>query len=166
VPLSVALDYVGAILDESRKEISRLKVRLKHMNQCLSTWQHISHFANLKSEVEEYNQLCNSMETEVESLLKASQSLPLSKGTFSDAANVISPSGSSSLVTPQKDTGEQVSPRINIEEMYSKVRMASDDNEKTESKTELSREAFWREMDQSEDSFQTIARFFAKGVIQ
>jgi hypothetical protein len=27
VPLSVALDYVGAVLDESRKEISRLKVR-------------------------------------------------------------------------------------------------------------------------------------------
>ncbi len=26
VPLSVALDYVGAILDESRKDISRLKV--------------------------------------------------------------------------------------------------------------------------------------------
>ena len=26
IPLSVALDYVGAILDESRKEISRLKV--------------------------------------------------------------------------------------------------------------------------------------------
>ena len=28
VPLSVALDYVGEILDESRREISRLKVRL------------------------------------------------------------------------------------------------------------------------------------------
>ena len=27
VPLSVALDYVGEILDESRREISRLKVR-------------------------------------------------------------------------------------------------------------------------------------------
>jgi vacuolar protein sorting-associated protein 11 len=27
IPLSVALDYVGAILDESRKEILRLKVR-------------------------------------------------------------------------------------------------------------------------------------------
>ncbi len=26
VPLSVALDYVGAILDDSRKDISRLKV--------------------------------------------------------------------------------------------------------------------------------------------
>lgn len=28
VPLSVALEYVGAILDDSRKEISRLKVNL------------------------------------------------------------------------------------------------------------------------------------------
>jgi hypothetical protein len=57
VPLSVALDYVGAILDESRKEIG-----------CL------------KSEVEEYNQLCNSMEKEVESLLRSSQGLPAPKG--------------------------------------------------------------------------------------
>lgn len=80
------------------------------------------------------------METEVESLLRASQSIPLSKA-------------------------EQVSPKINIEEMYSKVRMALDDGEKIESKAELSREAFWREMDQSDESFQTIARFFAKGVI-
>jgi hypothetical protein len=46
VPLSVALDYVGAILDDSRQDISRLK-----------------------AEVEEYNQLCNSMEAEVNSLL-------------------------------------------------------------------------------------------------
>lgn len=50
--------------------------------------------------------------------------------------------------------------------MYSKVRMAVDDGEKTESRSDLSREAFWREMDQTEDSFQTISRFFAKGVIQ
>lgn len=57
VPLSVALDYVGAILDDSRKEIGRLK-----------------------SEVEEYNQLCNSMEKEVESLLRASHGLPAPKG--------------------------------------------------------------------------------------
>lgn len=81
------------------------------------------------------------MEAEVESLLRASQSLPASKT-------------------------EGVSPKINIEEMYAKVRMALDDEDKTESKADLSREAFWREMDQTEDSFQTIARFFAKGVIQ
>lgn len=95
----------------------------------------------LKSEVEEYNQLCNSMEAEVESLLRASQS-----------------------VAPSKV--EDASPRINIEEMYAKVRMALDDDDKTESMAELSREAFWREMEQTEDNFQTIARFFAKGVIQ
>lgn len=59
VPLSVALDYVGTILDESRQEIGRLR-----------------------SEVEEYNQLCNSMEKEVESLLRASQGLPVEKGKF------------------------------------------------------------------------------------
>lgn len=59
-----------------------------------------------------------------------------------------------------------MSPRINVEEMYAKVRMTLDDSDKMENKTDLSREAFWREMDQSEESFQTIARFFAKGVIQ
>jgi hypothetical protein len=44
--------------------------------------------------------------------------------------------------------------------------MALDDSEKKESNTDLSREAFWREMDQTEDSFQTISRFLAKGVIE
>jgi hypothetical protein len=48
VPLSVALDYVGTILEDSRKDISRLK-----------------------SEVEEYNLLCNTMESEIDSLLRA-----------------------------------------------------------------------------------------------
>jgi len=117
VPLSVAIDYVGNILDESRKEISRLKV-----------------------EVEEYNQLCNSMEAQIDSLLHTSQT-PLSS----------------------EETSKQITPRINIEDMYSKVRLAVDEGE---NKAELSREAFWREMDQSEDNFQTIARFFTKNVIQ
>jgi vacuolar protein sorting-associated protein 11 len=120
VPLSVALDYVGNILDESRKEISRLK-----------------------TEVEEYNQLCNSMEKEIDSLLKASHTVP-----------------------SHREASEEVSPRINVEEMYTKVRMALDDSERQENKADMSREAFWREMDQTEDSFQTISRFFTKGVIQ
>jgi len=119
VPLSVAIDYVGDILDESRKEISRLKV-----------------------EVEEYNKLCNSMEAQINSLLYTSQT-PLSP----------------------EETSKQITPRINIEDMYSKVRLAVDEGER-ENKAELSREAFWREMDQSEDNFQTIARFFTKNVIQ
>lgn len=119
VPLSVALDYVGDVLDQSRKEISRLKV-----------------------EVEEYNSLCNSMEAEIESLLKSSLPVPTSK----------------------EELGEDMSPRINVEKMYQKTRTLDDG--RSNNKVELSREAFWREMDQTEDSFQTIARFFAKGVIQ
>ncbi|KAL3925604.1 MAG: hypothetical protein SGILL_000298 [Bacillariaceae sp.] len=119
VPLSVALDYVGDILDESRREISRLKI-----------------------EVDEYNQLCNSMEAEIDSLLRASHAVP-----------------------SNRELCEEVSPRINVEEMYVKTRQALEDGEQQD-RAELSREAFWREMDQSEDTFQTIARFFSKGVIQ
>lgn len=62
--------------------------------------------------------------------------------------------------------GEQASQKINIEEMYSKVRISLDEGDKVDNTAELSREAFWREMEQSEDNFETIARFFAKGVIQ
>lgn len=64
------------------------------------------------------------------------------------------------------ESKDKVPSRMNIEEMYTKVRTAMEDGEKVESKSELSREAFWREMNQTEDSFETIARFFAKGVIQ
>ena len=65
-----------------------------------------------------------------------------------------------------EEAKDSVPSRMNIEEMYTKVRTAMEDGEKVESKSELSREAFWREMNQTEDSFETIARFFAKGVIQ
>lgn len=119
VPLSVALEYVGTILEESRKDISRLK-----------------------SEVEEYNQLCNTMENEIESLLRASHALP---------------------TTSSGEAASQGSSRFNIDELYSKVR--ADDGDMLDRTSEQPREAFWRDMNQSEDSFETIARFFAKGVI-
>jgi len=51
VPLSVALDYVGAILDDSSRKINRLK-----------------------SNVEEYNKSCNDMEHEIEALLSSGTS--------------------------------------------------------------------------------------------
>jgi hypothetical protein len=117
VPLSVALDYVGAILDDSRQEISRLK-----------------------SEVEEYNQLCNTMEAEVNSLLSGQASTEVSK-----------PSATS---------------RMNIEELYSKLKSALEEGNRNENRSAQSREAFWREMNQSEDRYDTIARFFAKDIIK
>jgi len=119
VPLSVALDYVGTILEESRRETSRLK-----------------------SEIEEYNELCNSMENEIDSLLRAS------------------------YVLPPTSTDETVDNRFNIDELYTKVKTDEGDSRSAAGMSEQAREAFWREMNQSEDSFDTISRFFAKGVIR
>lgn len=120
VPLSVALDYVGAILDDSRQDISRLK-----------------------AEVEEYNQLCNSMEAEVNALLSGQAP--------GEGAN--KPSSTS---------------RMNIEELHSRLKSAIEEgnNSGEQNRSAQSREAFWREMNQSEDRYDTIARFFAKGIIQ
>jgi hypothetical protein len=111
----VALNYVGSILEESRKEASRLT-----------------------SEVEEYNQLCNSMESEIDSLLRASQGLP----TVSSTAGIR---------------------RLDIDDAYAKVR--ADDGSSHVDLADQPREEFWRDMSQSEDTFDTIARYFAKGVI-
>ena len=117
IPLNVALDYVGTILEESRKEISRLR-----------------------SEVEEYNQLCNTMESEIDSLLRASLSLPVSKGSGSGGS------------------------RLSIDDIYAKVR--SEDLGSADVSPDKPLESFWRDMNQAEDTFDTIARYFAKGVIK
>ena len=126
VPLSVALDYVGSVLEDSRRETSRLK-----------------------SEIEEYNELCNSMENEIDALLRASYVLP--------------PISSSS-----SDVDEHANRYFNIDELYTKVK--TDEAEGLSTGTmmmsEQGREAFWREMEQSEDSFDVISRFFAKGVMR
>ena len=116
IPLSVALDYVGSILEDSRYEILRLT-----------------------NEVEEYNQMCNSMEAEIESLLRTSQVLPPS-------------------------STESIAPRLSIDDVYAKVR-AEDSCARTEA-PEPPYEAFWRDLSNADDTFDIIARYFAKGVIQ
>ncbi|KAL7566823.1 hypothetical protein ACA910_021325 [Epithemia clementina (nom. ined.)] len=166
VPLSVALEYLGSILEESRVEGDRLK-----------------------AEVEEYNDLCNSMEREIESLLRTSRGLSplLSSSSSSSTAG-----GGDSLGPGEQQQQQQPSSlsvgglrSLNIDELYSTIRQegdyhlggammagvgaldASTNNTGKDPSSLLPREAFWREMDQSEgaDSLDTIARFFAKGVI-
>ena len=90
-------------------------------------------------EVEEYNQLCNSMESDIDSLLRTSHALP----SFDESSERPS--------------------RLNIDELYAKVK--AEEGLNTEIISDQPRETFWRDMNQSEDSFDTIARFFAKGVI-
>lgn len=60
----------------------------------------------------------------------------------------------------------ELSSRMNIDEVYSKVRTTVDSNDRRDARGEQSREAFWRELHQSEDSFAVIAGFFSKGVMQ
>jgi hypothetical protein len=122
VPLHVALDYVGSVLEKSRKESFRLR-----------------------SEIEEYNQLCNTMENEIDSLLRASYVLPTSN------------SGNGPTEAMQNS-------RLNIDNLLAKVK-SEETQMVTDGMTEQTREAFWREIMQAEDSFETISRFFAKGVI-
>ena len=55
---------------------------------------------------------------------------------------------------------------MNIDEVYSRVRTSMDSLDSRKEGRAESREAFWRELNQTEDSFDTIARFFSKGVIQ
>ena len=56
---------------------------------------------------------------------------------------------------------------MNIEDLYSRLKSAlEEENRGGENKSAKSREAFWREMNQSEDRYDTIARFFVKGIIE
>jgi hypothetical protein len=121
IPLSVALDYVGTILEESRQEITRLK-----------------------SEVEDYNELCNSMETEIDSLLRSSHTLPKA---------------------PAGGINDVMASRLNIDEVYWRVLRAEESDYAGTAAAERPLEAFWRDLTQSEDSFDTISRYFAKGVM-
>lgn len=121
IPLSVALDYVGSILEESRQEISRLT-----------------------AEVEEYNNLSNEIGKDIDELLRVAE------GRVAEGR-------------PPASTETEVMSRMNIDDLYAKMRSGESDMERRNAENPA--EAFWREMNQSEDSFETIARFFAKGII-
>jgi hypothetical protein len=97
----------------------------------------------LKSEIEEYNHICNSMENEIASLLRVSYGLtPLSD----DDATALHDS------------------RLSVDELFAKVK-SDEGAPATNIISEQTREAFWREMMQTEDRFETISHFFAKGSI-
>ena len=122
VPLSVAIDYIGNVLDEKGKEIDRLQ-----------------------SDVEEYDTMCEEMETEI-------NSLSLSKGNARKSPS--SRNHQSPLVT------------VDVDEMYDKLLESSFEIKAGQDKpSELHSEEFWRAMGQSEDRFGTIAKFFAKDII-
>mmetsp|Transcript_299 Transcript_299/g.277 ORF Transcript_299/g.277 Transcript_299/m.277 type:complete len:239 (-) Transcript_299:23-739(-) len=137
-PLSVGLDYIGSILDETSKEITRLK-----------------------NDVQEYNQMCVSMEAEIQSLTMASYSQEQQRE-----------------IEEEKKSSSVLVHGLTIDELYNQMLDSSyaEDTEETNTnnntnnnssstKVRKETEEFWRDMDQSEDRFETIARFFGKDII-
>mmetsp|Transcript_31712 Transcript_31712/g.69632 ORF Transcript_31712/g.69632 Transcript_31712/m.69632 type:complete len:1416 (+) Transcript_31712:195-4442(+) len=126
VPLSVALDYVGPVLDGSRDEAARLR-----------------------QEIVEYSELCTEMEEEINFLRYGKPK------------------------RSERQQEETVEARIKelrdeIPLMLKKVKDAEENAnvEEEERKAKQIREEYWREMSQSKDQWETITRYFAKGIIQ
>lgn len=69
-------------------------------------------------------------------------------------------------LSPTVDDRESVAydGRLDIDELYARVK-SEESSSIREGMSDQVREAFWREMNQTEDSFDTISRFFAKGSI-
>lgn len=120
IPLSVALDYVSSILEESSREVGRLN-----------------------TEIAEYDGMCIAMEREIAELNR--------------------------LVNPQLtvagDGENYISPLFDIDAAYAKLLTEDPTTGPSASSENRHTEAFWRELNQSEDKFGVIARYFAKGII-
>jgi hypothetical protein len=115
IPLSIALDYVGSLLEESRSKATQLE-----------------------AEIEEYNKLCNTVEEEIEALERV--------------ANGLSPSEE-----------ESIDSVFDIDKLFAKARL---DDGQLQSASAETREAFWRDLRQSDNAFETIAHFMMRdGVI-
>ena len=56
-----------------------------------------------------------------------------------------------------------IASNINVQELYDKLKDSLENGD--EKGTTISEEEFWREMDQSDGRFDTIARFFSRGLI-
>ena len=77
--------------------------------------------------------------------------------------------GSSAPSEGEEETAENYLKKLSdsIPTMVGLVKQATAASATQEdSKAEQNREEFWRELSQSQDSFETIARYFSKGVIE
>jgi len=132
VPLSAAMDYVSAILDDSSRKMHRLK-----------------------NNVYEYSRLCNDMELEINALLS-----PGSPGKQSEVGK------------------KSALPNVDIDEMYSSLCQLEEDSHTISGQStqagraaeferiEATKEDFWREMEHSDDPFETICFYISKGYLE
>mmetsp|Transcript_33717 Transcript_33717/g.44686 ORF Transcript_33717/g.44686 Transcript_33717/m.44686 type:complete len:84 (+) Transcript_33717:1976-2227(+) len=72
----------------------------------------------------------------------------------------------SALHAPPEDVLKSPLAHVNIEEMYNTVRETIEDTAVYVSNSENIQEEFWRDMNHSEDRFDTIAHYFGKGIMK
>lgn len=115
IPLSIALDYVGSLLEDSHNKATQLE-----------------------AEIQEYNKLCNSVQDEIDAL--------------ENVANGESCSDELAI--------ESV---FDIDKLFGKTKL--EDGQVQPASAEI-REAFWRDLGQSGNTFETIGHFMMRdGVI-
>lgn len=105
-----------------------------------------------QNNVEEYSSLCNDVELEINSLL--SPGLPEKKHRSSKASSIL-------------DVNiDEINSYLSRLEEEQRVEHSLSSNRDGELKvSEVMREDFWREMEQSDDNFETISWFLSKGFL-
>ena len=73
VPLSVAMDYISATLDDTNRKMQRLQVR-SFFN--IASVLNFPNSAMLQNNVEEYSRLCSEIEMEIDALMSSGRSKP------------------------------------------------------------------------------------------
>ena len=96
----------------------------------------------LQNKVEEYSRLCNDMELEINTLL-----------------------------SPGTSKKKNVGPNVDIDDIYSRLLSLSEGPQPAHvmdsvERQEMKKEEFWREMEHSEDPFETICFFISKGYLE
>jgi hypothetical protein len=190
VPLSAALDYVGAILDDSTKKIHRLKVNYRYMCHLdFMPFAVVSDNVNLidsfrmsflvqrtmwKSTIGSVmrwrmKSIVSVFQDHVEKVMKVSinrvnflQLHFCSHSLILELALLCAVNSSSAL------------PNLDIDEMYAKLCRLEEEGTTWKAgvdggfgrrEQEIMREDFWREMENSENPFETICFFISKGYL-
>lgn len=189
VPLSAALDYVGSILDDSTKKIHRLKVNYRHVSPRFHfIWRRVLHsdliysfrISSLIQRTMSKSTIGYVMRWSVKSIVSVFQDhmgivmkvsinrvnrLQLqfcSHSLILELALLYAVNSSSAL--PNLDIDEMYATLCRLEEEGTTWK-AGVDSAFGHREQEIMREDFWREMENSENPFETICFFISKGYL-
>ena len=141
----------------------------KQSNLTAPTFQYYA-----QNNAEEYNRLCNGMEHEINSLLDPGSPGKSSEGKVLNHINFLLYNLCQSIAIrfrPDSLGGKKSAlPNIDIDEMYSNLRRLEEEGMGLQSnanedfaRLDMMKEDFWRDMEHSDDPFDTVCHFMSKG---